>query len=221
MAKDKNENAMFSDANRSILADHYGLTPEFIKDNQDTLTRINKLITKSLTRTNEYDPKNVIDSMHQMQTAIKSTFVNDTYGTQLQTNSGLAPIKTDSGFRLIYGDMESRDDNEIFTFNSNLFSNYRNLVSEYRNISRLIPEIHRCADMKSRDILSINEISKDAISNVYKNPKLNTEIRSNDSVKLSEDPINTKINENIIEKYDIENKLQRYFEIALEIMIQW
>ena len=216
MAKDKNENAMFSDANRSILADHYGLTPEFIKDNQDTLARINKLITKSLTRTNEYDPKNVIDSMHQMQTAIKSTFVNDTYGTQLQTNSGLAPIKTDSGFRLIYGDMESRDDNEIFTFNSNLFSNYRNLVSEYRNISRLIPEIHRCADMKSRDILSINEISKDAISNVYKNPKLNTEIRSNDSVKLSEDPINTKINENIIEKYDIENKLQRYFEIALE-----
>ena len=136
MAKDKNENAMFSDANRSILADHYGLTPEFIKDNQDTLARINKLITKSLTRTNEYDPKNVIDSMHQMQTAIKSTFVNDTYGTQLQTNSGLAPIKTDSGFRLIYGDMESRDDNEIFTFNSNLFSNYRNLVSEYRNISR-------------------------------------------------------------------------------------
>ena len=216
MAKDKNENAMFSDANRSILADHYGLTPEFIKDNQDTLARINKLITKSLTRTNEYDPKNVIDSMHQMQTAIKSTFANDTYGTQLQTNSGLAPIKTDNGFRLIYGDMESRDDNEIFTFNSNLFSNYRNLVSEYRNISRLIPEIHRCADMKSRDILSINEISKDAISNVYKNPKLNTEIRSNDSVKLSEDPINTKINENIIEKYDIENKLQRYFEIALE-----
>ena len=130
MAKDKNENAMFSDANRSILADHYGLTPEFIKDNQDTLARINKLITKSLTRTNEYDPKNVIDSMHQMQTAIKSTFANDTYGTQLQTNSGLAPIKTDSGFRLIYGDMESRDDNEIFTFNSNLFSNYRNLVSE-------------------------------------------------------------------------------------------
>ena len=216
MAKDKNENAMFSDANRSILADHYGLNTEFIKDNQDTLARINKLITKSLTRTNEYDPKNVIDSMHQMQTAIKSTFANDTYGTQLQTNSGLAPIKTDSGFRLIYGDMESRDDNEIFTFNSNLFSNYRNLVSEYRNISRLIPEIHRCADMKSRDILSINEISKDAISNVYKNPKLNTEIRSNDSVKLSEDPINTKINENIIEKYDIENKLQRYFEIALE-----
>lgn len=216
MAKDKKENAMFSDANRSILADHYGLTPEFIKDNQDTLDRINKLITKSLTRTNEYDPKNVIDSMHQMQSVIKSTFVNDTYGTQLQTDSGLATINTNSGFRLIDGDMRSRDDNEIFTFNSNLFSNYRNLVSEYRNISRLIPEIHRCADMKSRDILSINEISKNAVSNVYKNPKLNTEIRSNDSVKLAEDPINTKINENIIERYDIENKLQRYFEIALE-----
>lgn len=216
MAKDKKENAMFSDANRSILADHYGLTPEFIKDNQDTLDRINKLITKSLTRTNEYDPKNVIDSMHQMQSVIKSTFVNDTYGTRLQTDSGLATINTDSGFRLIDGDMKSRDDNEIFTFNSNLFSNYRNLVSEYRNISRLIPEIHRCADMKSRDILSINEISKNAVYNVYKNPKLNTEIRSNDSVKLSEDPINTKINENIIERYDIENKLQRYFEIALE-----
>lgn len=216
MANDKEINVMFSDANRNILADHYGLTPEFIKDNQDTLDRINKLIDKSLSKTNEYDPKNVIDSMHQMQSMIKSTFVSDTYGTQLQTESGLSTIKSDNGFRLIYGDMGSRDDNEIFTFNTKLFSNYRNLVSEYRNISRLIPEIHRCADMKSRDILSINEISKNAVNNVYRNPKLNTDIRSNDAVKLSEDPINTKINENIIERYDIENRLQRYFEIALE-----
>lgn len=214
--KNEEMNVMFSDINRNILADHYGLTPEFIKDNQDTLDKINKLIDKSLTKTNEYDPKNIIDSMHQMQAVIKSTFVGDTYGTQLQSDSGLATIKSDNGFRLIYGDMESKDDNEIFTFNSNLFSNYRNLVSEYRNISRLIPEIHRCADMKSRDILSINEISKNAISNVYRNPKLNTSIRSNDAVKLSEDPINTKINENVIDRYDVENKLQRYFEIALE-----
>ena len=216
MTNDKEINVMFSDANRNILADHYGLTPEFIKDNQDTLDRINKLIDKSLSKTNEYDPKNVIDSMHQMQSMIKSTFVSDTYGTQLQTESGLSTIKSDNGFRLIYGDMGSKDDNEIFTFNTKLFSNYRNLVSEYRNISRLIPEIHRCADMKSRDILSINEISKNAVNNVYRNPKLNTDIRSNDAVKLSEDPINTKINENIIERYDIENRLQRYFEIALE-----
>lgn len=217
MAKDKKDvNVMFSDANRNILADHYGLTPEFIKDHADRLDNINQMINKSLSKTNEFDPKQVIDSMHQLQNVIRTTYNADTYGTRLDDTSGLSNINTNSGFRMIYGDIDNKDDNEIFTFNVSLFSTYRNLVTEYRNISRLIPEIHRCADMKARDVLAINEISKKAVQNVYKNPDLNSDISSNDAVKLSEDPINTKINENILEKYDIENKLQRYFEIALE-----
>lgn len=217
MADDKkNVNAMFSDANRSILADHYGLTPEFIKEHKDRLDKINSMINKSLSKTNEYDPKQIIDSMHQLQNVIRTTYAPDTYGSRLEDNSGLSNASTNSGFRLIYGDVDNKDDNEIFTFNVSLFSAYRNLVTEYRNISRLIPEIHRCADMKARDILAINEISKKAVQNVYKNPDLNSDSSSNDAVKLSEDPINTKINENILERYDIENKFQRYFEIALE-----
>lgn len=211
------KNIMFSDANRSILADHYGLTPEFIKNNKDRLDKINDIINKSLYKNNEYDPKNVIDSMHQLQNIIRTTYAPDTYGTRLEQNDGIAGLTSNSGFRMIYGDqVYNKDDAEIFTFNTSLFSSYRNLVTEYRNISRLIPEIHRCADMKARDILAINEISKRAIQNVYKNPDLNANSSSSDAVKLSEDPINTKINENIIDRYDIENKFQRYFEVALE-----
>ena len=220
MATNKKEdniaNVMFSDANRSILADHYGLTPEFIKNNKDRLDNINSMITKSLSKTNEYDPKNVLDSMQQLQSVIKSTYNTDTFGTQLESNSEVNTPTTTSGFRMIYGDISNKDDNEIFSFNVTLFSAYRNLVTEYRNISRLIPEIHRCADMKARDILAINEISKKAVQNVYKNPELSFDKSSNDAIKLSEDPINTKINENILDRYDIENKFQRYFEIALE-----
>lgn len=216
MAKEKDDySAMFSDANRNILADHYGLTPEFIKDNKDTLDKITLMIDKSLSKTDEYDPKNVIDTLHQLQTVIKNTYTSDSYGTKLE-NERDSTIMTPNGFRMIYGDVSNRDDNEIFTFNVSLFSNYRNLVSEYRNIARLIPVIHRCADMKSRDILSINEISKNAISNVYQNPNYDAKQSADNAVKLSKDPINTKINENIIERYDVEEKLQRYFEIALE-----
>jgi hypothetical protein len=61
---------------------------------------------------------------------------------------------------MVYGDAENYEDNLLFSYHSSLFSNYRNLVSEYRNISRLIDEVDRCADMKSRDILAINEITK-------------------------------------------------------------
>lgn len=212
----KDIDIMFSDANRSILADHYGLTPEFIKEHGDRLDKINQMINQSLSKTNEYDPKQVIDSMHQLQNVIKTTYNADTFGTRLEDNTGVSNLTTNSGFRMIYGDIDNKDDNEIFSFNVSLFSTYRNLVTEYRNISRLIPEIHRCADMKARDILAINEISKKAVQNVYKNPDLNANNSSSDAVKLSEDPINTKINENILDKYDIENRLQRYFEIALE-----
>lgn len=214
--KDK-ANIMFSDANRSILADHYGLTPEFIKNNKDRLDKINDTINGSLVKNNSTDPKHIVDSMHQLQNVIRTTYAPDTYGTQLERNDGLSTLTSNSGFRMIYGDnIYNKDDAEIFTFNTSLFSSYRNLVTEYRNISRLIPEIHRCADMKARDILAINEISKKAIQNVYKNPDLNADSSSNDAVKLSQDPINTKINENILERYDVENKFQRYFEVALE-----
>lgn len=215
--KDDETKIMFSDANRSILADHYGLTPEFIKNNKDRLDKINDLINGSLSKGTNTDTKQVYDSMHQLQNVIRATYAPDTYGTQLEQNDGFATLDSKSGFRMIYGDnVYNKDDAEIFTFNTSLFSSYRNLVTEYRNISRLIPEIHRCADMKARDILAINEISKKAIQNVYKNPDLNADGSSNDAVKLSQDPINTRINENILDRYDVEDKFQRYFEIALE-----
>lgn len=208
---------MFSDANRNILADHYGLTPEFIKNNKDRLDKINDIINKSLHNNNELDPKSVTDAMHQLQNVMRVTYAPDSYASKIENTDGIGGINSDSGFRLIFGDnVYNKDDAEIFNFNINLFSSYRNLVSEYRNIARLIPEIHRCADMKARDILAINEISKKAIQNVYKNPEINAEVSSNDALKLSADPINTKINDSILDKYDIENRFQRYFEIALE-----
>ena len=157
-----------NEANLSIYADHLGLTPQYVKENKDRLLEIENKVRQSLKQANHEDPNNVFNTMKILQNITERTYVSDSYDTNLEVRSNpYGSMDTKSGFRMIYGENENREDAEIFNFHASIFSNYRNLVSEYRNIARLIPEIYRCADMKSRDILAINEITKRSISNVY------------------------------------------------------
>ena len=204
-----------TEINDHILADHYGLSPEFIKNNKNRLLKINESVKKTLHNNNDDDPKRVYDTMSHLQNVISSTFQANSFEDQL-TASDISnkSIVTDSGFKMMYGENENREDSEIFGFMSSLFSGYRNLVSEYRNLARLIPEINRCAEMKARDILAINEITKRSIQNVYKKSNTDSEIEDS-SYELSKDPINVSIDEKILEKYDIEDKLPRYISTAM------
>ena len=216
MAKDKTSDIdlLKNETNRTILADHYGLTPEFIKDNEDKLNNINKLIDSSLKMVNDKDPKSVTNTYQQLQKITKDTFISDTYEDNLN-NSMVANRNsiTQDGFRMISKEIDSKEDTELFNFHASVFASYRNLVSEYRNISRLIPEIDRCADMKSRDVLSINEITKRSITNLYKKTDINTVV--DDNYDSSKDPINQQLTTDVIDRYDVEDKLSRYFKTSL------
>ena len=77
----------------------------------------------------------------------------------------------------------------------------------------MIPEIYRCADMKSRDILAINEITKRSITNVYQpsSNDPNAKLPQN----LAADPINKTIETDVLDKYGIEDKLPRYIKTSL------
>ena len=169
MAKDKKPtDPLNNETNLSIYADHLGLTPDFIKRNRDKLNRIEKQVEISLRDTNRDDPSTIFDTMNVLKRITEMTYVSDAYENNLNVSTvDRGSLDTRDGFRMIYGEAENRYDTQIFNFHASLFSNYRNLVSEYRNISRLIQEVDRCADMKSRDILAINEITKRSITNVY------------------------------------------------------
>jgi hypothetical protein len=152
--------------------------------------------------------------MQVLQRVTEKTYISDTYETNLNVKSNpYGALTTNNGFRMIYGENENKEDAETFNFHASIFSNYRNLVSEYRNIARLIPEVYRCADMKSRDILAINEITKKAISNVYQ-PDTN-DPNSKLPQNLVLDPINKTIQEEILDRYDVEDKLPRYIKTSL------
>src|SRR5574344_2169098 len=217
----KNIDVWNNDINKSIYADHLGLTPQFVKDNEDKLARIEQTVQRSLKNSNEDDPERVFNTMKQLQAINRATFISDTYDTKLEGPSVMndGPINgynTRDGFKSIYGEVENREDTQVFNFYASIFSNYRNLVSEYRNIARLVPEIHRCANMKARDILSINEITKRAISNIYiPNSDVSggeaTDMARADLYKL---PINRQIETDILDRYKVEEKLQRYFTTA-------
>lgn len=215
--KDETEN-LISQANRHILADHYALTPEFIKDNSDELAEINEKIRKSLKYTDDDNPKRVYDRMQALQKITQDTYQSDHYGESLSsyaTNKNSSMAMTDGGFKSIYSENEDREDMMLFNFHYSIFSAYRNLVSEYRNIARLIPEIYRGADMKARDILAINEITKDAVTNVYSTSSRTLDPTDETSADLAKNPVNKRINEDILEHYKVEDKLPRYFMTAL------
>ena len=210
-----------NDINKSIYADHLGLTPQFIKDNEDRLNRIEDMVKKTLKNSNQDDPNRIFNTMVQLQNVTRNTFISDSYDTRLEgrSTSDYSPMSgfsTRNGFKMILGENDNREDTEIFNFHASIFSNYRNLVSEYRNIARLIPEIHRCADMKARDILAINEITKRAVSNIYipgsDTPGCGDDI---DASELYKNPINKQIETDILDRYKVEEKLQSYFMTAL------
>lgn len=220
MADPKKRNdidAWNSDTNKSIYADHLGLTPQFIKENEDRLKQIEKTVQNALKITKEDDPNHVLNTMKQLQDINKATFVSDSRLTNLDSASSMygetGPVTKD-GFKMVYGELENREDGEIFNFHASIFSNYRNLVSEYRNIARLIPSVDRCADMKSRDILSINEITKRAVCNIYIPGSDTDNAIEIDAATLHKNPINKTIESDIIDRYKVEEKLKRYFKTA-------
>ena len=217
MPKSNNNNLdiLNNDANLSIYADHLGLTPQFVQDNKNRLERIERMVSKSLKNTDEDDPNYVFNTMKQLQNLTKETFIADSYDTSLTRNFGgmYGDPSTRDGFRMVYSDNDNKEDLETYNFHASIFSSYRNLVSEYRNVARLIPTVYRCADMKARDILAINEITKRSMSNVYVPSTLNPD--DNDPSVLSENPINERIEKEILDRYDIEDRLPRYLRTAL------
>ena len=217
MPKSNNSNLdiLNNDANLSIYADHLGLTPQFVQDNKNRLERIERMVSKSLKNTDEDDPNYVFNTMKQLQNLTKETFIADSYDTSLNRNFGgmYGDPTTRDGFRMVYSDNDNKEDLETYNFHASIFSSYRNLVSEYRNVARLIPTVYRCADMKARDILAINEITKRSVSNVYIPSTLNPD--DNDPSVLAENPINERIEKEILDRYDIEDRLPRYLRTAL------
>lgn len=216
-SKNKKENDYLNnETNLTIYADHYGLTPQFIENNKKRIDDIEKKINRTLKYTDQADDgSSMFNTMDTMQKIIQKTYISDSFDNNLNVShkSPYSTFTTRDGMRMVYGEAENYEDNLLFGFHSSLFSNYRNLVSEYRNIARLINEVDRCADMKSRDILAINEITKRAITNVYQPETLDKNRLLPEA--LVKDPVNKAIQEEILERYNIEDKLPRYIKISL------
>ena len=221
MADDKRTNKTIDllkdESNISIYADHMGLTPTFVKANKDKLQKIEDNIRKSLKHIGNDNPEQVFNTMVALKNITERTYIPDNYeaGLDIKDNTN-SILTTRNNMRMVYGQNYDNGETEIYNFSASIFSNYRNLVTEYRNIARLIPEISRCADMKSRDILAINEHTKRAISNVY-NPNPNDRITSVDknSVNNSINTINRDIDELIVDKYELEDNIPRWIMTSL------
>lgn len=215
MDEQNNEN-IITETQRHILADHLGLTPEYVAKNKEKLDKINDIINNVLIDNNTDNPEVQRNKLRQLQDITIKTYRPALYDSNITEPLSDSKTITDNGFRMIYGNNQTSEENDLINYSYNNFSAYRNLVPEYRNITRLIPEIHRCAEMTARDILSTDETTKKAIQYCYRpsNITKNSALYSDET--FSKDPINKRINEEVLSIYNVEKKLQDYFIKALE-----
>ncbi len=210
MAKDKENDLekQIKENQTILLADHYGVSPDFFKRNRELIERVNKdikMISKNVSMGDSHQATQNLQSLQQLVSTsnrIKKSAMSDDLEQMMAT--------TDDGFRQISGLSSGKEDGELVAFHSHLMSVYRNLVLEYRGVTRLIPELNRAINMIARDIMSVNEITKKSIYNVYKPDDY-------DSVVDTEiyDKFNKVINEEIIDRYKLEEKVRRYIKTAL------
>jgi hypothetical protein len=113
---------------------------------------------------------------------------------------------TPSGIRGIEFDSLNPGEVEIISSFSRLLESSFALMPEYRNVVKLIPELQRVLSIVSRDILNRDEFDKRAIKNVYAPASLDKE-------QVTE--INETIDREVIDRYDLEDKLRLWVKQSL------
>ena len=195
-----------------ILADSYNMTPEFFEKNKKIFEKINRSVD-SIVKSYGYRDKSSSDvvnpfklfSLALMNTLNKNSISNDKIDRPSDaTLTGVRSINGIDTSDSNYGEM-----NIINSFQK-LVSGSFSLMEEYRISVSLIPELKRVIRLIVRDIINANEITKRSLKDIYIIPKsdLDTDIEEVEK-------INKYIDENITEKYKIEEKLPIWLYQAL------
>lgn len=184
----------------------YGMDPNFIDKRRKEITETENIV-KRIMRKNGTDNNGNVDNI---VTNIRRLIVNNTnrYSVKELKRSFDNQLTTKSGARFITPDSQVPLENQIAELFGNYMRNTQMLAIEYRNIAKLVPEIQECAGLICDTIINKNSYDGKYINNVYR-PKLP------DKNSEFTDAINTEIREKIVEKYDLESKIESYIKISL------
>lgn len=205
MAKKNRKKNPSRDTLDIISASLYGLSPEFIRQNDEIIDNTRKILADKLSpfkhdkkNKNNEKPSNVVEfvkvlssTMHQEE---RMDVLNSLKNSEVYSNpSGTHSISEDS--RIIDRLSDAAVVDELVAGVQNHFA----LMPEYAKICQIIPELDRCVDIIVKDIINRDEFSHSFVHNFYHD----SDNSANDSV------IEDRIKE-LLDEYDFEGRVRRW-----------
>lgn len=184
----------------------YGMDPDFLDKNkklvQDTDKIIKKIMKKNGTdgrKGNERTVRNLKNLIYNNMNRDAVKEIEDIISKQLSTSNGT---------RFISPEDQLPVENQIIELYGGYMRNTHLLAVEYRNVAKLIPEVQECAGLITDVIINKNSFTGEYITNIIKPTK---DHESDDFMKSNND----KIRKRIIDKYDLEAKIESYIHTSL------
>ena len=202
MAKSKTKPP--SEIEETIIASTYGLSQAFVNKNAELVEQsssyVSDLVSKHGFTNNKSKGANPIETLAN---AVQSTLRY----SQNETGAGNRNGVSGTGIRSIQFDSLSPGESELIQGLSRVLQDRFTLMPEYRSVVAIIPELRRVISLIARDIINRDEFSKRSLKNLYTNEMIR-------DAKILE-KVNKKIDEEIVERYNLETKLRRWVEASL------
>jgi hypothetical protein len=209
--KNNKEDDLKNRLESTIIADSFGLTPDFFDKYKNTFDDVRKSVNHIISSYGFKDKSKsaITNPLQDFKTILYNTIDKTKYKKDLfdQSVSNLSSGMRSISFQDSTNSLETQIVDGFYKISHDTFT----LMKEYRTAVSLIPELKRVLHLVVRDILNANEITKRAIKNVYQvEDNLNYNISTEDIEK-----INDIIDKNITERYKIEEKLHGWVYNAI------
>lgn len=196
-----------SSLNQYINADHFGIDTSRFNKHERILNQLDESVRKIFVESNKRMNSST-SSMDKMFRMLKQT-MTDGRSVLNQYNAILKNQHTSSGIRTL-GDLTTHPEELklVDMYEQNIRNSFIQM-NEFRIICKIVPELRKIVENVTRDILNTNDIDKHFIKNLYNKSNINgltdSEIES----------INKEIDEKIVKRHTLEDKVKQYIQEAL------
>lgn len=209
MAKDKKkkESGKNIEALDILFAKTYGISPDFIKQNEKLIDDTRKIFSDKLSPKTQINDSSSSNSNVQEYLKILTSSMNtnerlDLINSLKQNDARLAP----SGSHSVLDNSGVVDKLSDTSVVEELMSDIRNhftLMPEYSKVCEIIPELGKCVEIIVKDIINRDEFTHSFITNFY-NDSVDTEKKTEAENRIKD----------LLKEYDFEGKMRKWIKDA-------
>ena len=197
------------DALDIMTASLYGLSPDFLKENDTLLDNTRRILSDKLSPSKQSVAdlnSGKLSNVAEYTKILTSVMQLEEKYQMLNTIKNSEEYTNPSGSQSIFEESQVVDKLSDSTIIDEMVAGVQNhfsLMPEYSKVCQIIPELGKCIEIIVKDIINRDEFSHTFIKNFYKE----------DSDVPLKNNIETKIKE-LLDEYDFEGKIRRWLKDA-------